>query len=111
MAGYAVEMLIEPGAETLLKTMGKPMRLKARSKIYDRIVSHIRQNFHISEITSWFSEDCFAPSRRTTVRLSAQNAQYLEAIAGLLGQSRPNIMLKMVYFAGVKLTRSDLESL
>jgi len=104
-------MLIEPGAEKLLKKMGKPMRLKARSKIYDRIVSHIRQNFHSSEVMSWFSEDCFAPTRRTTVRLSQENAQYLDAMAGLTGRTRPNIMLKMVYFAGVNLTKTDLESL
>ena len=81
MTTKAIEMLIEPGAEKLITQMGRRMKTKARSKVIDRAVSHIRDDFHNSDVTAWFSEVRFAPSRRTTVRLSEENADYLNSIA------------------------------
>jgi len=74
MTTKAIEMLIEPGAETLITQMGRRMKTKARSKVIDRAVSHIRHDFYNSDVTAWFSEVRFAPQRRTTVRLSEDNA-------------------------------------
>jgi len=111
MARKTVEMLIEPGAETLIRQMGRPMGTKARSKVIDRTVGHIRAAIHNSEVTAWFSEDRFAPSRRTTVRLSPDNAEYLNIIAASVGKSRPSVLLDIVYFAAANLSRDDLESL
>lgn len=107
----AVEMMIEPGAETLVQEMGRRMKTRARSKVIDRTLSQIREDFHISEIAGWFSEDVFAPSRRTTVRLSPDNADYLAALAETVGKGRPAVLMGLVYFAAAKLSRDDLESL
>ena len=107
----AIEMLIEPGAEALITQMGRAMKTKARSKVIDRAISHIRQDYHVSEVTDWFSELRFAPSRRTTVRLSPDNAAFLDHIAQMVGQGRPAVLLDFVYLAAAKLTREDLESL
>jgi len=110
----AIEMLIEPGAETLITQMGRRMKTKARSKVIDRAVSHmshIRHDFHNSDVTAWFSEVRFAPQRRTTVRLSEDNANYLNSIAQTVGQGRPAVLLDLVYFAAANLSREDLESL
>ena len=107
----AIEMLIEPGAEALITQMGRRMKTKARSKVIDRAISHIREDYHVSEVTEWFSELRFAPSRRTTVRLSAENAAFLDHIAQMVGQGRPAVLLDFVYLAAAKLTREDLESL
>ena len=106
----AIEMLIEPGAEALITQMGRRMKTKARSKVIDRAITHIRDDFHASDVTAWFSEVRFAPSRRTTVRLSPDNADYLNSIAQT-GQGRPAVLLDLVYFAAANLTREDLESL
>ena len=112
-AGYykAVEMLIEPGAEKILEDMGRLMRSKARSKVIDAALTLIRENYHISEVKAWFSEPRFAPSRRTTIRISNENAQYLSFLAALVEKGRPTVLLDMVYFAAVNLSREDIESL
>ena len=111
MTTKAVEMLIEPGAESLVAQMGKRMKTKARSKVIDRTVSQIREDFHVSEIAGWFREDVFAPSRRTTVRLSPVNADYIAALAQTVGKGRPAVLMGLVYFAAANLSRDDLESL
>lgn len=111
MTTKAIEMLIEPGAEKLITQMGRRMKTKARSKVIDRAVSHIRDDFHNSDVTAWFSEVRFAPQRRTTVRLSEDNADYLNSIAQTVGQGRPAVLLDLVYFAAANLSREDLESL
>ena len=111
MTHKAIEMLIEPGAEKLITQMGRRMKTKARSKVIDRAVSHIRDDFHASDVTAWFSEVRFAPKRRTTVRLSEENADYLNSIAQTVGQGRPAVLLDLVYFAAANLSREDLESL
>jgi len=111
MTTKAIEMLIEPGAENLITQMGRRMKAKARSKVIDRAVSHIRDDFHPSDVTAWFSEVRFAPKRRTTVRLSEDNADYLNSIAQTVGQGRPAVLLDLVYFAAANLSREDLESL
>ena len=111
MTTKAIEMLIEPGAENLITQMGRRMKTKARSKVIDRAVSHIRDDFHPSDVTAWFSEVRFAPQRRTTVRLSEDNADYLNSIAQTVGQGRPAVLLDLVYFAAANLSREDLESL
>jgi len=107
----AVEMLIEPGADALIKDMGKRLKSKARSKVIDRTLDLIRQDYHVSDVAAWFSEPRFAANQRTTVRISRENADYLAAIAELTGRGRPIVLLELVYFAAVKLTREDLESL
>lgn len=111
MAVKTVEMLIEPGAETLITDMGRRMKTRARSKVIDRAVTHIREDFHSSEVTAWFSELRFAPSRRTTVRLSPENADYLASIAAVVERGRPSVLLDLVYFAAANLSKEDLESL
>ena len=111
MTTKAIEMLIEPGAEKLIVQMGRRMKTKARSKVIDRTVSHIRDGYHSSDVTAWFSEVRFAPSRRTTIRMSAENADYLNSIARTVGQGRPAVLLDLVYFAAANLSREDLESL
>ncbi len=107
----AVEMCIEPGAEKLLDDMGRRMKTKARSKVIDAALTHIRETVHASEVGAWFSEPRFAPMRRTTIRISVENAQYLSFIAALVEKGRPVILLDLVYFAAVNLSREDLESL
>ena len=106
-----IEMLIEPGAETLINTMGKRLKTKARSKVIDRTISHIRENAHSSDVSAWFSETRFAPSRRTTVRISRDNADYLATISDLVGVGRPAVLLDMVYFAAANMAGEDFESL
>ena len=95
----AIEMLIEPGAEALITQMGRRMKTKARSKVIDRAITHIRDDFHASDVTAWFSEIRFAPSRRTTVRLSPDNAEYINSIAQTVGQGRPAVLLDLVYLS------------
>ena len=107
----AVEMLIEPGADALIKDMGKRLKSKARSKVIDRTLDLIRQDYHVSDVAAWFSEDRFAANKRTTVRISSENADYLAAIAALTGRGRPIVLLELVYFAAAKLSHEDLESL
>jgi len=106
----AIEMLIEPGADALIKEMGRRVKSKARSKVIDRSLDLIRQDYHVSDVAAWFSEPRFAANHRTTVRISQENADYLAAIAQLTGRGRPMVLLELVYFAAVKLTREDLES-
>lgn len=106
----AIEMLIEPGAELLIEKMGKRLGTKARSKVIDRTLELIRQDFHPSDVTAWFSETRFAPERRTTVRVSKDNAQYAGAIAASVDMGRPIVLMELVYFAAVNLSRDDLES-
>jgi len=107
----AVEMMIEPGAETILRNMGRQMRTKARSKVLDRALDHIRTHEHSSDVAAWFSETRFLPSRRTTVRISDENAQYLEALAELVGRGRPSILLDIVYLAASCMNKEDYEAL
>jgi len=107
----AVEMMIEPGAEKLIVQMGRQMRTKARSKVIGRALDHLRATEHTSDVASWFSELRFMPSRRTTVRLSDENAEYVSALAAMVGRGRPSILLDIVYLAAVKLQREDYESL
>lgn len=107
----AVEMMIEPGAEKILLGMGRQMRTKARSKIIDRAMSHLRNTETSAEITAWFSEPRFLASRRTTVRLSPENAEYAEALAAMVGRGRPSILLDIVYLAASKMQREDYEAL
>ena len=106
-----MEMMIEPGAETILRNMGKQMRTKARSKVLNRALDHLRINEHTSDVAAWFSEPRFKATRRTTVRISTENAQYLEAIAAIVGQGRPAILLDIVYMAASKMGREDYEAL
>lgn len=106
-----VEMLIEPGAEALLTKMGKRMNTRARSKVIDRALVHIRELAHSSDVAAWFSELRFAPSRRTTVRISADNDAYLNTLAQLIGRGRPSILLDLVYFAAANLRDEDYEAL
>ena len=106
----AVEMQIEPGAEALLKQMGRNMRAKARSRVLNRAIGMIRETVHISEIANWFSESRFAPTRRTTVRLTEENAEWLATLAALVGRGRPSILLEIVYLAASRLGREDFES-
>ncbi len=111
MSRIAVEMLIEPGAETQVERLGLAMKTKARSKVIDRTLTHIRDCYHSSDVAAWFSEDRFAPARRTTVRLSRDNADYITALAHQLGKGRPAVLMGIVYFAAVNLSKEDLESL
>lgn len=106
-----MEMMIEPGAETILRNMGKQMRTKARSKVLNRALDHLRTHEHSSDVAAWFSEPRFMASRRTTVRISNENAQYLEAIASMVGRGRPSILLDIVYMAASKMSREDYEAL
>jgi len=107
----AVEMMIEPGAQALIEQMGKQMKTRARSKVIDRTLPQIREDFHVSDIAGWFSEDVFAPQRRTTVRLSPDNANFLANLSQMIGKGRPAILMGLVYFAAAKLSKADLESL
>jgi len=111
MSQKAVEMMIEPGAQALIEQMGLRMKTRARSKVIDRTLSQIREDFHISDIAAWFSEDVFAPKRRTTVRLSPDNADFLAALSQMIGKGRPAILMGLIYFAAANLSRADLESL
>ena len=110
MTVIAVEMLIEPGAESLIRTMGKRLKTRARSKVINHTLDHIRETAHSSDVAAWFSEERFAPARRTTVRISPDNADYLAAIAALVQKGRPAVMLDMVYFAAANMQREDFES-
>lgn len=110
MSTIAVEMLIEPGAETLIRIMGRRLGTKARSKVINRTLDHIRMSAHSSDVAAWFSEDRIAPARRTTVRISQDNADYLNAIAAMLGKGRPAILLGLVYFAAATMDRADLDA-
>lgn len=111
MTTKAIEMCIEPGAEGLLVSMGRRMRSKARSKILNKAITHIRETEHPSNVTAWFSEQRFAVARRTTVRLSPENADYVQTIAAMAGRSRPSILLDMVYLAASRLEKEDYEAL
>lgn len=107
----AIEMSIEPGTDALILKMGRVMKTRARSKVIDRTLDHIRQDHPVSEVTAWFRESAIASARRTTVRVSEDNANYLAAIAATVGQGRPAVLMGLVYFAASQLTRDDLESL
>jgi hypothetical protein len=107
----AVEMKIEPGAEALLAQMGRKMHTKARSKILDLAIGHLRETEHISDITPWFSEERFCAQRRTTVRLSPENAAYADTLAAMTGRGRPSLLLDMVYLAASRLGPEDYETL
>ncbi len=107
----AIEMMIEPGAEALLARMGRSMGTKARSKTMNCAISYLRENVHMSEVSAWFSELRFAPARRTTVRLSPQNAQYADILAALVGRGRPSILLDIVYLAATHMGKEDFEAL
>ena len=111
MSKKAVEMMIEPGAEALIVQMGRKMRTKARSKILDKALSHLREYEHAPDVAAWFSELRFLPSRRTTVRLSAENAAYAQALADMCGRGRPSVLLDIVYLAASKLQNEDFEAL
>lgn len=106
-----VEMLIEPGAQALIAKMGKQMKTRARSKVIDRALSHIREEAHSSDVAAWFSELRFAPSRRTTVRISEENADYLNTLAKVVGRGRPAILHDIVYYAAANLRDEDYEAL
>ena len=107
----AVEMIIEPGAEMLLRTMGRQMSTRARSKVMNGALSHLRENEHVSEVAAWFSELRFKAERRTTVRLSQENADYAESLAALTGRGRPSILLDIVYLAASRMDKADFEAL
>ncbi|PHR57207.1 MAG: hypothetical protein COA43_12535 [Robiginitomaculum sp.] len=107
----AVEMMIEPGAEALIVQMGRKMHTKARSKVLDRALTHIRATQHSSEVAAWFSEERFLATRRTTVRLSPENADYVETIAAMTGRGRPSILLDIVYLAASRMQKEDFEAL
>ena len=107
----AVEMIIEPGAEKLLTQMGRQMSTKARSKVMNGALTHLRENAHASEVAAWFTELRFAPSRRTTVRLSRINADYAESLAAMVGRGRPSILLDIVYLAASLMDKEDFEAL
>lgn len=107
----AVEMMIEPGAEALIVQMGRKMRTKARSKVIDRALNHLRDTQHASEVAKWFSEERFLASRRTTVRLSPENADYVGALAAMTGRGRPSILLDIVYLAASQMQPEDFEAL
>lgn len=104
-------MMIEPGAEKLLAQMGRQMSTKARSKVMNGVLSHLRENEHVSDVSAWFSELRFAASRRTTVRLSPENADYADSLAAMTGRGRPSILLDIVYLAASHMDKADLEAL
>ena len=107
----AVEMMIEPGAEALLRQMGRHMSTTARSKVMDKALTHVRENTHSSDVAAWFSELRFKPARRTTIRLSHENAAYAADLAALLDRGRPGILLDMVYLAARHMGKEDFEAL
>ncbi len=107
----AVEMMIEPGAEKLLAKMGRQMSTKARSKVMNGALTHLRENVHAPEVSAWFSELRFKPDRRTTVRLSRENAAYADTLADMAGHGRPSILLDIVYLAASKMDKADFEAL
>lgn len=107
----AVEMMIEPGAETLLQNMGKQFGTKARSKVMNKSISHFRNHLQTSDLVKWFREDWILPSRRTTVRISKQNAEFASALAQMTNKGRPAILLGMVYLAACQLAPEDYEAL
>ncbi len=107
----AVEMMMEPGAEVLLQRMGRQMSSKARSKVMNGVLTHLRENAHMSEVSAWFSELRFKAARRTTVRLSSENADYAHILAALAGRGRPSILLDIVYLAASLMDKNDFEAL
>jgi len=107
----ATEMMIEPGAEKLLTQMGRQMSTKARSKVMNGALTHLRENVHAPEVSAWFSELRFKPKRRTTVRLSPENAAYADTLADIAGRGRPSILLDIVYLAASKMDKADFEAL
>jgi len=107
----AIEMMIEPGAEALLTRMGRGMGTKARSKTMNLAMNYLRENVHMSEVSAWFSELRFKAERRTTVRLSPENAEYADALAAMIGRGRPSILLDIVYLAATHMQREDFEAL
>ncbi len=107
----AIEMMIEPGAEALLRKMGRGMGTKARSKTMNGAMVYLRENVHMSEAAGWFSELRFQAERRTTVRLSSENAQYAEVLAAMTGRGRPSILLDIVYLAATHMDKEDFEAL
>lgn len=104
-------MMIEPGAEMLLRDMGRQMSTKARSKVMNAALTHLRENAHVSEVTAWFSELRFKAARRTTVRLSQENADYADTLAAMSGRGRPSILLDIVYLAASYMDKADFEAL
>ena len=110
-AHITVEMMIEPGAEKLIVQMGRKMRTKTRSKVLERVLTHLRATEHSSDITAWFSEERFLASRRTTVRLSTDNAAYVKTLAQVTGRGRPSILLDIVYLAASKMQQEDFEAM
>lgn len=110
MTHSAIEMTLDSTTDALITQMGRRLGTKARSKVIDRTLDLIRQDFHPSDVAAWFSEDRFVPTRRTTVRLSDENAKYAGTIAAMVEKGRPSVLMGLVYFAAIKLTREDLES-
>jgi len=110
MTSKAVEILLEPGAEAQIKLMARRLGTKARSKVVDRTLTMIREDYHISEVVTWFKEDCFAASRRSTVRITEVNAEYVAALSDLLGKGRPIVLMGLIYFAASQFSKDDLES-
>ncbi|MCF6275757.1 MAG: hypothetical protein L3J05_08345 [Robiginitomaculum sp.] len=107
----AVEMMMEPGAEMLLQKMGRQMSTRARSKVMNGALTHLRGNVHASEVSAWFSELRFKPERRTTVRLLQENADYADALASMAGRGRPSILLDIVYLAASRMDKADFDAL
>jgi len=107
----AVEMMIEPGAEAILLQMGRQMSTKARSKVMNGALTHLRENVHAPEVSAWFSEVRFKPKRRTTVRLSPENAAYADILASISGRGRPSILLDIVYLAASQMDKADFDAL
>lgn len=111
MSITTIEMLTEPGAEGLITAMGKRLKTKARSKVMDKTLTHIREQAHNSDVTAWFSEERFAAARRTTIRISRENADYLATISQIVGRGRPAVLLDMVYYAAANLSPEDFDAL
>ncbi|HHL43588.1 MAG TPA: hypothetical protein ENJ42_08225 [Hellea balneolensis] len=107
----AVEMMIEPGAQTLITQMGRKFGTKARSKVMDKALEHLRTQEPIDQIVGWFSEDRILAARRTTVRLSAENAAFAHTLAEMTARGRPSILLDIVYLAASRLGPEDYEAL
>lgn len=110
MKTSVVEMVTEAGAEALIAQMGKRLGTKTRSKVIEKTLRLIQQDFHISEVTQWFSEPRFAPTNRTTVRLSEDTASFAAALASSVNRGRPIVLMELVYFAAANLSRDDLDS-
>ncbi len=107
----ACEMCIEPGADVLIQQMGRKLGTKARSKVINAALEHLRHNAPIDGVIGWFSEARFAPDRRTTVRLSAENARFANSLAAITGWGRPAILHNLVYLACAQMQAEDFEAL